>query len=177
MSTTIPYDPKTVALLVIDMQKSFRHEIIDIIPNVQSIVKACHKKEIPVFWTKRGHRNLELDGGAVGRWWGSIWGSEELEIMKELKPFIMQSPTLIDVLDFIIKNKICYEAFNNTKLDSLLIFLGIKALIISGAKTTLCCEVTARNATATGNEKMHEAILLNLEYGVVKVSTVAEAIE
>ncbi|CAG8650236.1 19889_t:CDS:2 [Dentiscutata erythropus] len=193
MSTTIPYDPKTVALLVIDMQESLRCEISDIIPNVQSIVKTCHEKEIPIFWTQHGHRNLEFDGGAVGKWWGSksiIWGSEEWEIVKELKPFILRSPTSIDVLDFIIKNKTRYDAFYKTELHSLLISLGIKTLIISGAETNLCCEATARSgfdqdynivflkdATATENEKMHEATLLNLKYGVAEISTVTEVIE
>ncbi|CAG8579103.1 16237_t:CDS:2, partial [Gigaspora margarita] len=181
-TTTIPYDPKTVALLVIDMQESLRREIIDIIPNIQSVVKTCHEKEIPVFWTQYGHRNLEFDGGAVGRWWGSksiIWGSEEWEIVKELKPFISRSPTSIDILDFIIKNKTRYDAFYKTDLDSLLISLGIKTLIISGAETNLCFDqdyniVFLQDATATENKKMHEATLLNLKYGVAKISTVTE---
>ena len=88
-STTIPYNPKTAALLVIDMQVShnkqvfkkyshfsktkvkqecFRSDANDIITNVQFIVKTCHEKNIPIFWTQHGHRNLELDGGALGRW-------------------------------------------------------------------------------------------------------------
>ncbi|CAG8733363.1 8890_t:CDS:2, partial [Ambispora leptoticha] len=64
------------------------------IPNVQYIVKTCHKKDIPVFWTQHGHRNIEFDGGAIGRWWrdGSIkWGSEEWKIVRELQSFISVS--------------------------------------------------------------------------------------
>ncbi|CAG8544175.1 9901_t:CDS:2 [Ambispora leptoticha] len=193
MPTSIPYDPKTVALLVIDMQESLRREITGIIPNVQYMVKTCHEKDIPVFWTQHGHRNLEFDGGAVGRWWGdgSIkWGSEEWKIVQELQSFISRSSTSLDTLDFVIKNKTRYDAFYKTELDSLLISLGIKTLIIAGAETNLCCEATARrgfdqdyniiflkDATATENEKMHEATLLNLEYGLAKIATVVEVTE
>ncbi|RGB40746.1 Isochorismatase-like protein [Rhizophagus diaphanus] len=169
MATSIPYEPKTVALLVIDMQESLRKEVIDIIPNVKSIVKTCHEKDIPVFWTQHGHRNLKFDGGAVGRW---------------------RSSTSIDVLDFVIKNKTRYDAFYRTELGSILTSLGIETLIISGAETNLCCEATARSgfdqdynivflkdATVTENEEMHKATLLNLEYGVAKIATVTEVIE
>jgi nicotinamidase-related amidase len=148
MATSIPYKPKTTALLVVDMQESFRDEVIDIIPNVQSIVKACHEKDLPVFWTQHGHRNLKFDGGAVGRWWGedSIkWGSEEWKILKELQPLVSRSPTSIDILDFVIKDKTRYDAFYHTELGSLLISLGIETLIVSGAETNLCCEATARS--------------------------------
>ncbi|CAB4414430.1 unnamed protein product [Rhizophagus irregularis] len=193
MATSIPYEPKTVALLVIDMQESLRKEVIDIIPNVKSIVKTCHEKDIPVFWTQHGHRNLKFDGGAVGRWWGdgSIkWGSEEWKILRELQPIISRSSTSIDVLDFVIKNKTRYDAFYRTELGSILTSLGIETLIISGAETNLCCEATARSgfdqdynivflkdATVTENEEMHKATLLNLEYGVAKIATVTEVIE
>ncbi|RIA90960.1 Isochorismatase-like protein [Glomus cerebriforme] len=193
MLNSIPYDSKNVALLVIDMQETPRREVIDIIPKVQSIVKTCHEKNIPVFWTQHGHRNLEFDGGAVGRWWGDRnikWGSEEWKILRELQPFVSRSPTSLDILDFVIKNKTRYDAFHNTELSSLLISLGIKTLIISGIETNLCCESTARrgfdqdynivflkDATTTENEEMHEATLLNLGYGVAKIATVVEVIE
>ncbi|MEO0183159.1 MAG: isochorismatase family protein, partial [candidate division WOR-3 bacterium] len=54
----------------------------------------------------------------------------------------------------------------------------IKQLVITGVMTNLCCETTARNAfvrgfeiffvvdgTATQNELMHWATLVNLSYG------------
>ncbi|PKY41479.1 Isochorismatase hydrolase [Rhizophagus irregularis] len=169
MSTSIPYNPKTAALLVIDMQEIFRNDATDIIPNVQSLVKSCHEKGVPVFWTQHGHRNPEFDGGALGRW---------------------RSQTSLDTLDFIIKSKTRYDAFYKTELNSLLISLGIETLIISGVRTNLCCETTARrgfdknydivfikDATATENQKMHEATLLNMEYGWAKIVTAIDVIE
>ncbi|CAG8830277.1 19937_t:CDS:2 [Gigaspora margarita] len=52
MSTSIPYNPESAALLVIDMQKFIRKDLANkIIPNVKSIIKTCHEKDIPVLWT------------------------------------------------------------------------------------------------------------------------------
>ncbi|RGB26031.1 Isochorismatase-like protein [Rhizophagus diaphanus] len=193
MSTSIPYNPKTAALLVIDMQEIFRNDATDIIPNVQSLVKSCHEKGVPVFWTQHGHRNPEFDGGALRRWWGDRlikWGSDEWQILKEMQPFVSRSQTSLDTLDFIIKSKTRYDAFYKTELNSLLISLGIETLIISGVRTNLCCETTARrgfdknydivfikDATATENQKMHEATLLNMEYGWAKIVTAIDVIE
>ncbi|CAG8785527.1 5607_t:CDS:2, partial [Acaulospora morrowiae] len=147
MQTSIPYNPKTTALLVIDMQEYFRSEANDIVSNIKLVVKICHEKDIPVFWTQHGHRNPELDGGALGRWWGDRmikWGSEEWKIMKELQPLVLRSSTSLDNLDFVIKSKTRYDAFYKTELNSLLTSIGIRTLIISGVKTNLCCETTAR---------------------------------
>ncbi|CAG8504940.1 11254_t:CDS:2 [Scutellospora calospora] len=191
MSDSIPYDPEKAALLVIDMQEFFRSDVVDkIIPNVKSIVLTCHKKGIPVLWTQHGHMNVELDGGALARWWKNkdemlMRGSEKWQIFKELDSIVERSPTSIGTLDFIIKSKTRYDAFYKTELDSFLTSLGIKTLIISGVKTNLCCETTAKrafdenydivfleDATATDTKEMHEAALLNIGYGWGIVTTV-----
>ncbi|CAG8574700.1 23879_t:CDS:2, partial [Dentiscutata erythropus] len=112
----------------------FRGSSNKIIKNVQSLVKRCHEKDVPVFWTQHGHRNVEFDGGALGRWWGeenSIkWGSKNWEILPELQSYV--------------SSKTRYDAFYKTELNSLLTSLGIETLIISGVLTNLCCETTAR---------------------------------
>ncbi|CAB5385097.1 unnamed protein product [Rhizophagus irregularis] len=115
------------------------------------------------------------------------WGSDEWQILKEMQPFVSRSQTSLDTLDFIIKSKTRYDAFYKTELNSLLISLGIETLIISGVRTNLCCETTARRgfdknydivfATATENQKMHEATLLNMEYGWAKIVTAIDVIE
>ncbi|CAG8537407.1 3248_t:CDS:2 [Gigaspora margarita] len=182
MSTSIPHDPEKAALLVIDMQEFFRSDVVDkIIPSVKSIVLTCHKKGIPVLWTQHGHMNVEFDGGALARWW---------KILKELESIVSRSPTSINTLDFIIQSKTRYDAFYKTELNSFLISFGIKTLIISGVKTNLCCETTARrafdenynivfleDATATDTKEMHKATLLNIGYGWGIVATVDHTIK
>ncbi|CAG8844934.1 802_t:CDS:2, partial [Gigaspora margarita] len=124
MSTSIPYNSESATLLVIDMQEFFRKDLANkIIPNVKSIVTTCHEKDIPVLWTQHGHINVQFDGGALARW---------------------RSPASLGTLDFIIQSKTRYDAFYKTELNSFLTSLGIKTLIISGVKTNLCCETTAR---------------------------------
>lgn len=71
-----------------------------------------------------------------------------------------------------------YDAFYKTKLNKQLKMYRVKQLVITGVMTNLCCETTARSAfmkgfevffvidgTATQNETMHRATLLNLSYG------------
>ncbi|CAG8762713.1 21497_t:CDS:2, partial [Racocetra persica] len=96
-------------------------------------------------------------------------GSEKWQILKELDSIIARSPTSISTLNFIIKSKTRYDAFYKTELNSFLISLSIKTLIISGVKTNICCETTARKAfdenydivfledvTITDTKEMHD---------------------
>ncbi|CAG8629835.1 8134_t:CDS:2 [Cetraspora pellucida] len=169
----------------------FRDSSKEIIENIKSLVKKCHEKDIPVFWTQHGHRNIEFDGGSLARWWGkdkSIkWGSKDWEILPELQSHVLRSPTSANVLDFTITSKTRYDAFYKTELNSLLTSLGIETLIISGVLTNLCCETTARSgfnqdyniiflddATAAESEEMHKASVLNLRYGFADIYAVKD---
>ncbi len=71
-----------------------------------------------------------------------------------------------------------YDAFYKTNLLQLLKNDKIKQVVITGVMTNLCCETTARSAfvrgfevlfvvdgTATQNELMHRATIINLAYG------------
>ena len=71
-----------------------------------------------------------------------------------------------------------YSAFNKTRLQENLEKIGVKEVIVIGVMTNLCCETTAReafikgfrvffstDATATFNEELHEATLMNLAFG------------
>ncbi|CAG8554073.1 567_t:CDS:2 [Cetraspora pellucida] len=189
----MPLNAKTTALLVIDMQEYFRDSSNKIIENVKLLVKKSHEKDIPVFWTQHGHRNIEFDGGSLARWWGKDkaikWGSKDWEILRELQPYVLRSPTSANILDFTITSKTRYDAFYKTELNSLLTSLGIETLIISGVLTNLCCETTARSgfnqdyniiflddATAAESEEMHKASVLNLRYGFADIYTVKDII-
>jgi len=60
-------------------------------------------------------------------------------ILRELQSLVFHGT------DFVINNKARYNAFHNTELNSLLISLGTRTIIISGVQTNLCCESTARS--------------------------------
>ncbi|CAG8776199.1 22237_t:CDS:2 [Dentiscutata erythropus] len=116
--------------------------------------------------------------------------TEKYKILKELDSIIQRSSTSIGTLDFIIQSKTRYDAFYKTELNSFLTSLGIKTLIISGIKTNLCCETTAKRAfnenydivfledtTAVDTKEMHQATLLNIGYGWGIVTTVNNTAE
>ena len=92
-----------------------------------------------------------------------------------------------------IDEKRTYDAFHGTRLQSLLEAKGIRAVIVGGCMTELCCETTARVAfcrgfdvvflsdgTGTDAASHHQATLRALKFGfatVVKVEEAVRAIE
>ena len=59
-----------LALLVIDMQEHFRDMGAAIVPELNSTIKECRVKRIPVIFTQHGHKYVELDSGVLGKFWG-----------------------------------------------------------------------------------------------------------
>jgi nicotinamidase-related amidase len=163
-------EPKTSALLVIDMQNYFSSMAQPILPNVLSTIHLCRRASIPVIFTRHSQKSPD-DHGMLGEWWNGdlvIDGTVEAELMSELD----RRP------DDVVVEKTAYSAFANTGLEKLLRERGLKEVIVTGVMTNLCCETTAReafvrgfrvffsaDATATSDEELHEATLKNLAYG------------
>ena len=171
--------PAKCALLVIDMQQYFLQIASPIIGNVLSIIEACRARGIRVIFTRHGHKDINKDGGMLGKWWGEYieYGSKDWEIIKGL------SEEATDVV--LDKNR--YSAFFGTDLDESLRSRNIDELIVTGVLTNCCCETTARNgfvhdyrmffvsdATATINDDLHVASLKNLAFGFAHILTTEE---
>ncbi|MCP4136295.1 MAG: isochorismatase family protein [bacterium] len=167
------------ALLIIDMQEYFNSIASPILENTLSIINACRAEGIKIFYTRHGHRNVSYDGGMLGQWWGDLipFGSNYWQIIDTIAP--QKDDTIID------KNR--YSAFYNTKLDETLRSHKVEELIITGVLTNCCCETTARDAfvrdyrvfftadaTATVNDDLHTASLMNLAYGFAHIITTDE---
>ncbi|KAL1916194.1 uncharacterized protein VTP21DRAFT_5811 [Calcarisporiella thermophila] len=168
------------------MQEHFRSIGQALIPVLIPLITRCHDKGIPCFWTQHGHRNFKNDGGSLGRWWGEedsiVYGTKAWQLMPELARYREKADATID-------SKMRYDAFMGTELGALLKSHGVKTLIIAGVMTNLCCETTARSAfnldynvvflsdgCATASKEMHEATLLNLEFGFAKIVKTEDAI-
>ena len=181
MAANVKATPK-LALLVIDMQEHFRDMGAAIVPELNSTIKECRVKHIPVIFTQHGHKHVELDSGVLGKFWGHgnmiQYKSQDWKLLPEL---------CIDEKDVIIDEKRRYDAFFGTILEEMLHQLGVDTVVISGVMTNICCETTARSAfvrdfdviflsdgTATSSESMHDATLKNIAYGFGKVMTCAE---
>ena len=162
------------ALLVIDMQYTFREPAQSILSNINEIIEACKLSGSKIFFTRHGYRNPAEEAGVMRLWWGVLtqYGSPEWELLQELEA--ERNGTIID--------KTRYNAFHGTDLHAHLRRSGVKDIIICGVLTNCCCETTAReafvrdyrvffvsDATNTVNEELHLASLKNLAYGFAYV--------
>ncbi|GLT27289.1 hypothetical protein SLA2020_022980 [Shorea laevis] len=164
-------DPKTSALLVIDMQNYFSSMAKPIMNNTLLIVDLCRRASIPIFFTRHCHKS-PTDYGMLDEWWNGdliLDGSPDSELIPE----IGQLAAADEVVE-----KNTYNAFMNSDLQERLAEKGVKEVIVTEVMTNLCCETTARDAfvrgfrvffstdaTATNNAELHEATLKNMAYG------------
>ena len=163
-------DPKSCALLVIDMQNYFHSMAKPIISDLSTTIRLCRQADIPVIFTRHRHKSAS-DYGMLGEWWNGdliLDGTAEAELIDELD---RRS-------DDLVVEKNTYSAFRNTRLEEKLSEMGVEEVIVTGVMTNLCCETTARDAfirgfrvffstdaTATTNAELHEATLKNMAYG------------
>ena len=75
-----------LALIVVDMQLRFEgmSRKMNIIENVVSVIQACHKKGIPVFFTQQ---NDPDPASILRKWWGNpiIKDTDEWQLIKDIE--------------------------------------------------------------------------------------------
>jgi nicotinamidase-related amidase len=125
------------ALIVIDVQESFRHrpywsgaDVPEFSKQLQSLIDGCAERKVPVVQILHTE-----DKGAFALSSGFVTTLEPVKI----KP---------DVLF----HKRYHSALAGTPLQSWLNERGIRKLIISGIRTEECCETTTRHASDLGFE-------------------------
>lgn len=176
-----------IALLVIDMQDYFldpeSHAFVPsgpaIIPGINRLVNHFQQHDRPVIFTQ--HINSINDAFLMESWWTELITNDNP--LARITPLIETEPAQL-----IVKSQ--YDAFINTKLETLLQSLKIRNLIICGLMTHLCCETTARSAfvrginvifpvdgTATYNEQFHLGTLRNLAHGFAVIPTIDQIIK
>jgi isochorismate hydrolase len=165
------------ALLVIDMQRYFLDEsshayfpaATGIKANVSAIVAGFRALSLPIIFTRHALLRDE-EPGAMGRWWGDVLHDDD-----ELSNI---DTDMLPMPDDTVVRKTQYNAFLGTDLDKMLWRMGVSRVVITGVKTHLCCESTARDAfmrgydvffvidgTASNSEELHLASLKNLTDG------------
>ncbi|KAL1179925.1 hypothetical protein V6Z11_A03G194000 [Gossypium hirsutum] len=164
-------NPKTTALLVIDMQNYFASMAKPILSNAITTINLCREASIPIFFTRHCHKS-PADYGMLGEWWDNdliFDGTVDSELITEIGR--LSKPD-----EVVEKNT--YSAFENTRLHEMLVEKKVEEVIITGVMTNLCCETTARaafvkgyrvffstDATAPSDSEMYEATLKNMAYG------------
>lgn len=165
-----------LALLVIDMQKFFHSIAKPILSDLKLLITEFRNHNIPIIYTRHGHKDPPKDGGMLYEWWKEliIEGKDEWHFIEEIAPHHTDK----------IINKKKYSAFVGTELNSYLRSHNIEELLISGVLTNCCCETTARDAfcqdyrvflladaTAAPNKDLQLASLKNLAYGFAYITT------
>lgn len=165
------FDSKKSALIVIEMQETFRTDMEMIsdkqIKNVQSLIAFAESNNMPVIFVR--HNDSSEKSQNMIDWWGDKLekGSKVWEIIPEL-----------DTSKHIIIDKSQYSAFYGTNLDDILKERSIENVIICGLMTNCCCETAARDAfmrgynvvfvndaTATLNADLHLSAIKNISFG------------
>jgi nicotinamidase-related amidase len=126
------------ALLIIDVQESFRHRPIwrtvsdpKIADHLRPLVRAARAAGDEVIWV------LHSEPGSGGPF-DPTWG------------FVTIMPPLAAEPREHVLTKTSHNAFTTTNLQQLLTSRGITELLITGLRTEQCCETTARLASDLG---------------------------
>jgi biuret amidohydrolase len=164
--TPYSFDPESVALLVIDMQRDFLlpggfgeslgndvSQLRRTIGPLSALMAAWRAAGLPIIHTREGHEPdlsdcppAKLARGAIGQEgaFGRILirGEYGHDIIDELRP----------VGDEPVIDKPGKGAFYATELGELLDKLGTKSLIVTGVTTEVCVHTTVREANDRGYE-------------------------
>lgn len=147
--TTWSIDPRTSAVLVIDMLNDFLSEggkmVLPggghILPNQKGVIAAARKINIPIIYVNDAHRpGLREDREFLKRGQHCIEGTWGARVIDALSP---------SVEDLIITKR-RFSGFFETDLDLTLKDLGIKILIVMGVVTNICVRSTIHDAFFRG---------------------------
>jgi isochorismate hydrolase len=182
------FSPEHSALLVMDMQRYFLDEsshaylpaAAGIKANVSGIVAGFRALSLPIIFTRHALLRDE-EPGAMGRWWGDVLHDDDELSNIDTDMLPMPNDTVV--------RKTQYNAFLGTDLDKMLWRMGVSRVVVTGVKTHLCCESTARDAfmrgydvffvidgTASNSEELHLASLKNLTDGFATPVTTEEVL-
>ncbi|KAK9381927.1 isochorismatase hydrolase [Kockiozyma suomiensis] len=181
-STTLNLN--NAALVVIDMQQQFRDTAADLCPTLTPLIGQFISLNKPVIFTQHGH-DLSSDNSELVRWWGKNGSIRRYSPAWQLMPEIESLASVTAPNIHKLTNKDRYDAFLHTDLEAILRNAKISTVVITGTMTNLCCETTARSAfnrdfrvyfptdgNATLTAEMHEASVLNLQYGFAQITTI-----
>ncbi len=150
-------DVERMAMLVIDMENCFcapggAAEVPrarEIVPNINKLAEACRRQDIPVIWVVHANRD---DGADWTLFFDNFLSAEKREqTIKQLTKGDWGTEIWkgLEVKeDDLIINKCRFSALipGSSNLERILRSLNKDTLIITGTKTNICCEATARDA-------------------------------
>lgn len=205
-STDVPIEPGRTALLIIDMQYVDAHpdygiakmakergkfdrlgHLFETLPatikNIQRLQKAFRGNGIEVLFVKiqsytKDGRDLSPSYREKGI--SAPPGSKEAEILEELAPLPNE----------VVLTKLSTSAFTSSPIDSVLRYMGIDSLVVTGVNTNYCVETAVRDAYDRGYKvalvsdgcttivkEHHDTTLEELDDIMCKVMTTDEVLQ
>ncbi len=179
-----------LAILVIDMQGDFIDDGApvecpggrDIIPSIQTLLRAARAKGVPVIYTQETHRAEKVDFGL------ELIGNDPEHCLEGTPGVEIISDLAMQPGDFLIKKR-RYSAFFATDLEILLRGLRSNHLVLTGVATDVCVQATALDAhqhdyrviipsecVAGTNLTRHEAALANISHLLGRICPLSEVL-
>jgi nicotinamidase-related amidase len=139
---------KKVAVLVIDVTRAFAEDCFSlscgemaqpVIKAIKKLLSVARSKKIPVIYTKKSLMKTEVEWG---RWLDKgldldvLSNEKSGEIVEDVKP----------AKNDIVVTKEKPSAFFGTELASLLLYLGVDTLLVTGMTTSGCVRATVVDA-------------------------------
>jgi ureidoacrylate peracid hydrolase len=151
-------DAARTALLVIDMQNTFcmpgaPGEVPaarDIVPNINRFAAALRSRGVPVIWVlhantmQNGRSDWEVFFGHVVR--NADVRRRMAESLAPARQAVWQDLKVEPGDVTLIKNRYSALAHGASTLERVLRNLGVDTVLVSGTKTNVCCDSTARDA-------------------------------
>jgi nicotinamidase-related amidase len=190
-------DPRTTALLVIDLQIDFLSPegyfarkgydpapLRAILPTVNAVIDAARAAGCTIVHTRQGYRADMADMTPYERWRRTRAGLDGTQVLLRSSPGFAIVPEIAVHPDDIIVDKTANGAFTHTDLDHVLRAKGISHLLFSGCTTDVCVHTTMREASdrnyqclliedacASGDFYAHEAAvhMVTVEDGIYGV--------
>lgn len=146
VSGRVLVDPKTAALIVVDMQNDFVKEegtlvvrgALETVPSIQRLLTLARTHRMAVFYTQDTHDPGDLEFPIWGE--HALRGSWGWRIIDELVP--KPGERVIE--------KLRYDGFFGTSLDHELRIRGIEIVIVCGTVANICVLHTAGSAALRG---------------------------
>jgi nicotinamidase-related amidase len=138
----IELDPRTSALVVVDMQRDFVHPdgalpvagAPQTVPRIARLLELARGAGLLVCFTQDSHRDDDPEWAIWGR--HAERGTPGWEIVPELAP----GP------DELVFEKARYDGFYGTSLDHELRVRGIRTVVVCGTVANICVHYTAASA-------------------------------
>ena len=155
---------KKYALVMIDMQRGFIDPSSPLcipaaaatVPACAEVIKLCHEKNVPVFYTTRHYR---ADGSDVEKCRRAVWLAGGKPLSEECEACMSDAyPEEFEVRESdyrIVKPR--FSGFFGTPLDLILRRLGVDTVILAGTTTPNCIRTSCYDALSLD----YDAIVLS----------------